>query len=1203
MEITTLPSWHRKISLLILSFFLMATTMVAQSDYTINYQGQLVNIPANIDTFSWDQMPESSAWADGYFGWLQFEQSPNQVTQDYFKDNKLELIEYLGKGAYQFFMAGDTNISLLRNYGVRGITSVQGTFKLQDQLEYLEIPDYAQSGDNILVTLQFYKNVDVAFVISDLATKQIAVAQQYQGADIIDLIIPDNCLEALSNLPYVRWVELVPAPPVKEDTQGKSLHRSNGLDTQTGSGWNYTGDGIGVIVRDDGVVGPHIDFQGRINNIPSGASGTHGDGVAGILSGAGNLNPRYRGMAAGSTMHVVNYVSNFLDSATTTLINSGDAYITNSSYGDGCNAGYTSNSRNVDLQTNALPSVLHVFSCGNSGGSNCGYGAGSGWGNITGGHKQGKNVIATANVFFDGSDVGSSSHGPAYDGRIKPDITAHGQGHISTGANNAYVSFGGTSGASPGIAGVSAQLYELYADTHGGTIPQSALVKAALLNTANDIGNVGPDFQHGWGLVNGLRAGNLLAEDRFSSDNISTGETNSITIDVPAGTSQARFMLYWNDPAASSGASTALVNDLDLVVSDPSSASFLPWLLDHTPDPVALNTPAGNGADHLNNMEQVLFNDPAAGTYTIDVSGFDVPFGPQEYFIVYELISEQLTMVYPNFGESLVPGETEVIHWDAVNTTDSFTLEYTTDDGGSWNAITTVSATTTNYSWTVPTEITGEARVRITSGAFSDESDMNFSIANLTSGIEILQVCETSVNLTWDEVAGAESYDIYVLGEKYMEVVGNATTNVTSVPIVSASNPVWVAVAARNDTEGWVARRTIAVESPEDGVYNCEFANDLAVESVNNTSADFALVCDASPVIISATIFNPSMNAHSGFQVSYQLDSDTPVSETYAGTIEPGFFADYDFTTPLSIPATGNYTLTVTVTLAADEDTSNDSETLDFYAALDATPLNAFEDFQTTGFPSEGWYIQNPDDDITWQSNGFIIGSAGESTRVGLVNNYSYEEIGEEDAFVTEVFDLTGAAVPGLVFDLAKAQRNPTFVDALRVEISTDCGDTYTTIYDKTGLELSTLSGYRALAWVPSSGDDWRQEEIDLSAYIGDQVQFRFVNVTGNGNYTYLDNVNVLNDYLGVTDQALNQLVMYPNPAQDAVTVALNQSGFEQVDLKVTNSLGQQVIVRSNITPNGNNAISFDVSGLQSGIYFVTVQVDGASSTKKLSIR
>ncbi|HAT63249.1 MAG TPA: peptidase S8, partial [Flavobacteriaceae bacterium] len=157
-----------------------------------------------------------------------------------------------------------------------------------------------------------------------------------------------------------------------------------------------------------------------------------------IMAGAGNLNPDMRGMAAGSDVYVVDYVSNFLDSETVTLINSGDVQITNSSYSNGCNAGYTTITQTVDTQILTTPSLLHVFSAGNSNNNNCGYGAGSQWGNITGGHKQGKNVIATANVFFNGTLVGSSSRGPAHDGRIKPDIAANGQNQNSTNENNTY---------------------------------------------------------------------------------------------------------------------------------------------------------------------------------------------------------------------------------------------------------------------------------------------------------------------------------------------------------------------------------------------------------------------------------------------------------------------------------------------------------------------------------------------------------------------------------------------------------------------------------------------------------------------------------------------------------------------------------------------------------------------------------------------
>ncbi|MDA7837047.1 S8 family serine peptidase, partial [Salibacteraceae bacterium] len=66
----------------------------------------------------------------------------------------------------------------------------------------------------------------------------------------------------------------------------------------------------------------------------------------------------------------------------------------------------------------------------NSGTSNCGYGAGNVWGNITGGHKVGKNVIAVANLTSYDVVATSSSRGPAHDGRIKPDVSAKGWSQI-----------------------------------------------------------------------------------------------------------------------------------------------------------------------------------------------------------------------------------------------------------------------------------------------------------------------------------------------------------------------------------------------------------------------------------------------------------------------------------------------------------------------------------------------------------------------------------------------------------------------------------------------------------------------------------------------------------------------------------------------------------------------------------------------------
>lgn len=1175
----------------------------AQGDYMVRLQDESIELPENIETFQWDQMPESAILNDSFVGWIQFYETPSQSVQNSFKENNLQLIEYIPNKTYLFYFPNSTSISYLKDQGVRSITPVNGDYKLESNLKNGFIGDWAIEGNNILVTLQYHTSVSSDFVISELANNQISVKQEYKGSNNIDLTIPNNCLEELSNLPYVKWVEVIVAPSIKDDTRGRSLHRSSNLDTQTGAGRNYTGKDIGVLCRDDGIVGTHIDFQGRIDNsMASGAGQSHGDGVSGIMAGAGNLDPSMRGMAAESNLYVVNYQANFLDSATLTYINDGSVQVTNSSYSNGCNGGYTTITQTVDTQANDIPTLLHVFSAGNSNNNDCGYGAGNQWGNITGGHKQGKNVIATANVFFDGSLVSSSSRGPAHDGRIKPDIAANGQNQNSTNENNTYQSFGGTSGAAPGIAGVSAQLYEAYGDLNGGDLPPSALIKASLLNTANEAGNIGPDYKFGWGIVNALRAGMLIEDSRYLSDEVSQGDTNTHSINVPSGTSQVRFMVYWSDPAATPGASPALVNDLDLIVTDPSSGTHEPWILDPTPNATTLNLPATLGPDHLNNVEQVLLNSPVSGDYDIEISGFNVPMGPQEYFVLYEIIAEELTMTYPNSGESFAPGETESLHWDAINTTADFVLEYSTDNGSSWNNITTVNATTYTYGWSIPNEVTGEALVRITSGSFTDESDEVFSIASLASNVDVSQICPDEATFAWNPVDDAESYDFYLLGDTSMDLIGNSTSTTFTFSITDPNEEMWAAVVAKNDTEGWESRRTIAIYHPG-GLVNCSLADDLSIDSLNNTTEDFNYICDDNPTVISANIRNTGINSQTDFVVSYQIDSEPVVEETFTGTLDPGQQEVFNFATEVSLTTSGNYTLLVKVELAGDLNPSNDEATLDFYAATEATTLDFEEDFETSGMPPSAWNISNPDDSYTWEERTGVTGSDGDPSVMAWINNEDYNSAGEVDILQTEIFDLPIASLPTLTFDLAKAQYSASYNDVLKVDISTDCGVTFTTIYEKDGLELSTIPDYNTTNWTPTSADEWRIEEIDLTPYEGENVMFNFVNITGYSNSTYIDNINVFAESLGVSDNELTGVLLYPNPSSEKVNISFNSTNGDAYQIKIINSLGQVIKEIGETSFNESNDISLDVSNFSIGLYFVKIEVDNLSTIKKLLIK
>ena len=102
-----------------------------------------------------------------------------------------------------------------------------------------------------------------------------------------------------------------------------------------------------------------------------------------------------------------------------------------------------------------------------------------------------------------------------------------------------------------------------------------------------------------------------------------------------------------------------------------------------------------------------------------------------------------------------------------------------------------------------------------------------------------------------------------------MELVGNSTLSSITVPITDYLSPIWAAVVAKNDAQGWKSRRTIAINHPG-GLLNCSLTNDLSVLSIQNTDEDFLEIgCLGAPDnMISATLQNLGTNPQSNFLVS-----------------------------------------------------------------------------------------------------------------------------------------------------------------------------------------------------------------------------------------------------------------------------------------------------------------------------------------------
>ena len=137
--------------------------------------------------------------------------------------------------------------------------------------------------------------------------------------------------------------------------------------------------------------------------------------------------------------------------------------------------------------------ILTFTSAGNDGNSPWHY---------IGAPADGFNVIAVGSVSNSNIKAGSSSFGPSYDGRIKPEIVTQGVldyvASVSGTSTSAYGTASGTSAAAPIAAGIAAQLLSLYPHL------TNVQIRQILLATAGNAAS--PNNEIGYGLLSSLKA-------------------------------------------------------------------------------------------------------------------------------------------------------------------------------------------------------------------------------------------------------------------------------------------------------------------------------------------------------------------------------------------------------------------------------------------------------------------------------------------------------------------------------------------------------------------------------------------------------------------------------------------------------------------------------------------------------------------------
>ena len=411
-------------------------------------------------------------------------------------------------------------------------------------------------------------------------------------------------------------------------------------------GADINGSGFAAIVQDVGLVYLHPELADRTEHreSPFEVEHWHGTHVAGIIGSQG-LVERAQGMAPAVNIwsYILSNTGDIYDAGMSTAFEAETAIVGNASLGlapeNPDDSGiYDSDDRRFDIALFDTPYYLQFYAAGNSGRD--------GWETIAIGLQDTKNSVTVANVKdvarnSDGTISGQvapspgSSRGPIDDGRIKPDLSANGDKVYSIYNETRYDTLTGTSMASPNAAGSAVNLQDYYSKRFPGQLMRAATLKTLMIHTADDVGNAGPDYLYGWGLINTLAGARLIQS--FADGEIDhvmreadLDNNTTDTIDFyHDGNGSLRATLGWSDPggvanSSSNDRSPDLRNDLDLRLIAPSGTIHQPFVMPfvtsgfQTDQIESLAVPGDNTTD---NIEMIyLANAAEAGVWQVQIS-------------------------------------------------------------------------------------------------------------------------------------------------------------------------------------------------------------------------------------------------------------------------------------------------------------------------------------------------------------------------------------------------------------------------------------------------------------------------------------------------------------------------------------------------------------------------------------------------------
>ncbi len=272
------------------------------------------------------------------------------------------------------------------------------------------------------------------------------------------------------------------------------------------------------------------------------------------------------------------------------------------------------------------------------------------------------------------------------------------------------------------------------------------------------------------------------------------------------------------------------------------------------------------------------------------------------------------------------------------------------------------------------------------------------------------------------------------------------------------------------------------------------------------------------------------------------------------------------------------------------------------------------ESFENPGLPPNWMVNTTPANGLDWQ----------QSVGVGLdgTNSYHIEGVNAFGGQITTLqmptMDLLNN--PNAIFKFAYtyARQSSTHNDVFKVQMSKDCGGTWTDVLTKSAFVMvgETSGQTTNNPYVPALVTDnnlWKVIRLDsVSLQWGNFInsssvwlRFSFEEAPGGGgNNFYLDAINLsVPTGINALTKAI-KLSLYPNPTTGETNLNFTLGDAASVKLSVVDILGKEIlpVTNYNFGAGEQNLVINKDKSLPRGVYFVNLTLNGTTMSRKLVI-